>query len=201
MLRRSGKDAVFLGARLHFGFNHLEKLSAVQLFQVALPKRNYIAATTSHLPINWSKEYNFTTHNQDFKTYGGYSRRQSYSTESASTETATTVKVSKREQLKQAFKEYGATIVAFHVGISVISLGCFYALVSSGINLVPILEFLGIGSSVIVEKLATGSTFVVAFAVHKVFAPARISITLGTTPFIVRYLRSKGLLRAKTKST
>lgn len=38
--------------------------------------------------------------------------------------------LSKKEQLKRAFKEYGATIVAFHVGISLISLGGFYLLVS-----------------------------------------------------------------------
>ncbi|XP_030562099.1 uncharacterized protein LOC115763612 isoform X1 [Drosophila novamexicana] len=112
-----------------------------------------------------------------------------------------TEKLTKKEQLKRAFKEYGATIVAFHVGISLLSLGGFYVLVSSGINMMPVLEFLGIESSVIAEKIAVGSTFVTAYAVHKVFAPLRISITLGATPFIVRFLRSKGFLKAKTKST
>ncbi|XP_017116722.1 protein FAM210B, mitochondrial [Drosophila elegans] len=188
MLRSPGKMAVHLGARLAFGFNHL-----------SVPKRNYISSASSQ--VFKSKEHSFTTQNNDLMTYGGFLRRHSYSTESASTPTAPTIKLSKREQLKRAFKEYGATIVVFHVGISVISLGCFYALVSNGINLVPVLEFLGIGSSAIAEKVATGSTFVVAFAVHKVFAPARISITLGTTPFIVRYLRSKGLLKPTTKGT
>lgn len=67
--------------------------------------------------------------------------------------------------------------------------------------MMPVLEFLGIESSVIAEKIAVGSTFVTAYAVHKVFAPLRISITLGATPFIVRFLRSKGFLKAKTKST
>lgn len=37
---------------------------------------------------------------------------------------------SKKMRLKQAFKEYGSTIVVFHVGISLVSLGSFYALVS-----------------------------------------------------------------------
>ncbi|KAH8272211.1 hypothetical protein KR018_011735, partial [Drosophila ironensis] len=107
---------------------------------------------------------------------------------------------SKKEQLKRAFKEYGATIVAFHVGISLISLAGFYAVLSSGINVVPMLELLGITSSAVAEKVATGSTFVVAYAVHKVFAPARISITLGSTPFIVRYLRTKGFLKPKNQN-
>ncbi|EDW12389.2 uncharacterized protein LOC6576971 isoform X1 [Drosophila mojavensis] len=121
-----------------------------------------------------------------------------------STPTATTTpapeQLSKKEQLKKMFKEYGATIVVFHVGISLLSLGGFYVLVSSGINMMPVMEFLGIESSAFAEKLAVGSTFVTAYAVHKVFAPLRISITLGSAPFIVRLLRSKGFLKSKIKS-
>jgi hypothetical protein len=54
---------------------------------------------------------------------------------------------------------------------------------------------------IIGEKMATSelsanaSTFVVAYAVHKCFAPVRISITLGSAPFIVRSLRAKGWLK------
>ncbi|XP_020807369.1 protein FAM210A-like [Drosophila serrata] len=125
------------------------------------------------------------------------SSTSSSSSSSSSVDAQNGDKLSKKEQLKRAFKDYGATIVAFHVGISLISLGGFYALVSSGINFVPVLEMLGIASSAIAEKVATGSTFVVAYAVHKVFAPVRISITLGSTPFIVRYLRSKGFMKPK----
>nr|XP_017019193.1 protein FAM210B, mitochondrial-like [Drosophila kikkawai] len=110
------------------------------------------------------------------------------------------IKPSKTEQLKGAFKEYGPTIMAFHLAISLISFAGFYALVSGGIDLAPILEFLGVNSTALAENVATGSTFVVAFAIHKVLAPIRISITLGVTPFIVRYLRSKGLIKAKTKA-
>ncbi|BFF93980.1 uncharacterized protein DMAD_11719 [Drosophila madeirensis] len=145
--------------------------------------------------------------------FGATTGRRSYSTHSAPPTSESPArpaaidaapaeaKLSKKDKLKQAFKEYGTTIIAFHVGISLISLGGFYLLVSSGINLVPVLEFLGITSAAIAEKVATGSTFVVAYAVHKVFAPARISITLGSTPFIVRFLRSKGFLKPKPKST
>ncbi|XP_052854715.1 protein FAM210B, mitochondrial isoform X2 [Drosophila gunungcola] len=124
----------------------------------------------------------------------------SSSSKSVSTDTPVGVKLSSKEQLKRAFKEYGVSIVAFHVGISMISLGCFYVLISSGVNLVPVLEYLGIGSPAIAEKVATGSTFVVAYAVHKVFAPARITITLGAIPFLIRYLRPKGFQMPKSKN-
>lgn len=52
-------------------------------------------------------------------------------TQAAASEASTSIEnLSKKEQLKRAFKEYGATIVVFHVGISLISLGGFYLLVS-----------------------------------------------------------------------
>lgn len=47
-----------------------------------------------------------------------------------------------------------------------------------------------------VPKFAeNASTFIVAYAIHKLFAPVRITITLGSTPFIVRFLRNKGILK------
>jgi uncharacterized membrane protein (Fun14 family) len=55
------------------------------------------------------------------------------------------------------------------------------------------------------EKLAASdvgsgaTTFVLAYAIHKVFAPVRISITLASTPFIVQYLRKKGVLAVAKK--
>jgi predicted aconitase len=55
---------------------------------------------------------------------------------------------------------------------------------------------MGVGESILQSRLATGSTtFVVAYAVHKVFAPVRIAITLTCTPFIVRHLRKIGFLK------
>lgn len=55
---------------------------------------------------------------------------------------------------------------------------------------------LGVGGTLLENKLAAGTgTFVVAYAVHKVFAPVRIATTLTATPFIVRYLRRVGFLK------
>lgn len=38
--------------------------------------------------------------------------------------------LSRKEKLKKAVKEYGSTVIVFHVGISLISLGTCYLLVS-----------------------------------------------------------------------
>lgn len=39
-------------------------------------------------------------------------------------------KLNKTQQLKKVFKEYGAVGVSFHIGISLMSLGMFYLLIS-----------------------------------------------------------------------
>jgi hypothetical protein len=107
--------------------------------------------------------------------------------------------ISKKSMLKQAVKDYGATVVVFHVTMSLCSLGLCYFLVSSGLDLPMILEKLGIGASILESRLTQGaSTFVIAYAVHKVFAPARIGITLTATPLIVRKLRTMGILKKPT---
>lgn len=110
-------------------------------------------------------------------------------------------KQNKTAQLKKVFKEYGAVGVSFHIGISLISLGIFYLAVSSGINMGVLLCKLGFSESVVQSKLAAGtSTFVLAYAVHKLFAPLRISITLVSVPLIVRHLRRTGLFKTPPSS-
>ncbi|KAL3282637.1 hypothetical protein HHI36_005812 [Cryptolaemus montrouzieri] len=105
------------------------------------------------------------------------------------------VQLSRKEQLKKAVKDYGSTVIIFHVTISLASLGLFYLIVSSGIDVQQIMNYFGIDH----KFVANAGTFVTAYAIHKLFAPVRISITLGATPFIVRYLRNKGILKKPLK--
>lgn len=62
--------------------------------------------------------------------------------------------------------------------------------------MVAAFRYFNIGDSTF-SKIATSNagTFVLAYAVHKFFAPFRIAVTLTATPFIVRYLRRIGLLK------
>uniref|UniRef100_A0A336M0D1 CSON009580 protein n=1 Tax=Culicoides sonorensis TaxID=179676 RepID=A0A336M0D1_CULSO len=106
--------------------------------------------------------------------------------------------LTKRDQLKRAIKEYGSTVIVFHIGISLMSLGSFYLLVSSGLDVAALLDKLGVSAEASGKIMQGASTFVIAYAVHKIFAPVRISITLFSTPFIVRYLRLKGILKPPT---
>lgn len=107
--------------------------------------------------------------------------------------------LSKKDQLKRAVKEYGSTVIIFHIGISLASLGGFYLLVSSGLDVAALLDKFGVSAEASGKIMQGASTFVIAYAVHKLFAPVRISITLFSTPFIVRYLRLKGILKPPKK--
>ncbi|KAI7808185.1 protein FAM210B, mitochondrial [Triplophysa rosa] len=110
-------------------------------------------------------------------------------------------KPSKAQQLRKVFKEYGAVGVSFHIGISLMSLGIFYSAVSSGIDMTSVLCKMGFSESLVQSKMAAGtSTFVLAYAVHKLFAPVRISITLVSVPLIVRHLRRTGLFKPRTSA-
>jgi len=103
-----------------------------------------------------------------------------------------------RDRLKIAAKEYGAVLVAFHVGISLVSLGTVYLFVSSGVDVQQWIGWLGASDADESTKIVAGaSQFIIAYAIHKSFAPVRISITLVSVPLIVRYLRAKGLMRMK----
>lgn len=87
-------------------------------------------------------------------------------------------------------------MVAFHVVLSLSSFGLCYGLVSSGIDMVAIAEQLGFNmdSQWVNSKLAGGSgTVVLAYAVHKLFTPLRMGITLTTAPILVRWLRRNGI--------
>ncbi|KAI9548822.1 hypothetical protein NQZ68_003356 [Dissostichus eleginoides] len=108
-------------------------------------------------------------------------------------------KPNKTQQLKKVFKEYGAVGVSFHIGMSLMSLGMFYLLVSSGMDMAAVLCKVGFSEAVVRSKMAAGtSTFVLAYAIHKLFAPLRISITLVSVPLIVRYFRKTGLFKPPT---
>ncbi|KPP75255.1 hypothetical protein Z043_105515, partial [Scleropages formosus] len=105
-------------------------------------------------------------------------------------------KPNKRQQLKKVFKEYGAVGVMFHISISLMSLGMCYAAISSGIDMTALLFKVGFSETVVQSKMAAGtSTFVLAYAVHKLFAPVRISITLVSVPLLVRYFRKTGFFK------
>ncbi len=73
---------------------------------------------------------------------------------------------------------------------------CVHFFNFSGVDVVGLLAQIGIGEKILESKMTEGATtFVIAYAVHKIFAPVRIGITLTATPLIVRKLRAMGILK------
>uniref|UniRef100_A0A8B9THK1 DUF1279 domain-containing protein n=1 Tax=Anas platyrhynchos TaxID=8839 RepID=A0A8B9THK1_ANAPL len=97
-------------------------------------------------------------------------------------------KLNKSQQLKKVFKECGAVGVSFHVGISLVFLGIFYLAVSPSPTSDLTLTSPPLSHKSLQSKRAAGTgTFLLAYAIRKLFAPVQISITIVSVPFIVRY--------------
>ncbi|OWA53243.1 putative Protein FAM210B [Hypsibius exemplaris] len=104
--------------------------------------------------------------------------------------------VTSRQKLKAAVRDYGFTVVIFHIFSGVTLLSMWYLIVSSGVDVSAIIETFGLEGAI--GKFAGGaSTFVVAYAIHKATAPLRIGLTLTATPLLVNFLRAKGIMKIK----
>ena len=70
----------------------------------------------------------------------------------------------------------------------------------SGIDVQAALQKIGANPNISESTVATeASTFVVAYACHKVFVPVRMFMTITCTPLIVRRLRIMGLIKHPVK--
>lgn len=106
----------------------------------------------------------------------------------------------RRERLKKIMKDYGGTVLVFHITISLVSLaGIYFAIALCNIDLTHIIErFTSDDNENLTKILNSSSNLVLAYAVHKCFAPLRIGLTLAATPPLVRYLRARGILKPLT---
>ena len=91
--------------------------------------------------ITNSNSRNYSTTNTETKVSG--KEKITSSTSNTSTSASPTPAVwSKKERLKIIIKEYGTTVIVFHISISLVSLGIFYTLVSRSVSFLNIFFFL-----------------------------------------------------------
>lgn len=79
------------------------------------------------------------------------------------------------------FAKNGPLGVVLYLGYSTIDLGAIYFLLSTGVDMSPLLGFFGF------EKGAGAATFAVAYAMHKSLAPLRAGLVLWTIPHVKPY--------------
>ena len=98
------------------------------------------------------------------------------------------------ERLKRVFQNYGTTAVVLHIVYSLTSLGMFYCLIYFGFDITSYVDLSRFGETA--SKVMAGSgTFAVAYALHKMIMPARIGLTIVTTPYVVSKLRRLGIIK------
>ncbi|XP_015432569.1 PREDICTED: uncharacterized protein LOC107188738 [Dufourea novaeangliae] len=155
-----------------------------------------VTATTTFLRKLYQPNYIF---NMRFSTR---TSEQLQSTKEGTGKEKQAVDLSKKEKFKILIKDYGRTVIVFHIGISLISLGACYTAVISGLDLTPLAKYFVEGNEQLEKVLSNSSSFLLAYTVHKLLAPIRISITLAVTPFLVKKLRKMGILKSpKIKAT
>ncbi|XP_044020379.1 uncharacterized protein LOC122860572 [Aphidius gifuensis] len=231
MMYGTGSTGGFSGSstttttRKFFGDSHVDSydcFGAVSLnssMQTNVPKpfKSTCKSTYLNMPgSQWAQDGKYIAESMRKSHYSVYKDRrggqnknlsmmiQNYSTQTKQDNNDNNIEASKLtnvEKLKIAVKDYGSTVFVFHISLSLLSLGCFYTIVSSGLDITSLIEKIPGSSERLQSIMTNSSTFAISYAIHKLFAPVRISITLGATPFIVNYLRRIGILKNSITKT
>lgn len=100
------------------------------------------------------------------------------------------------QRYKKMFKEYWYVMLPVHIATSIVWFGSFFYLATCGVDVVPILEFLGLPESVISPLRKSGLNYIAtASAMYKLATPARYTVTLGGTSIAIRMLVKRGLIK------
>ncbi len=102
------------------------------------------------------------------------------------------------ERMKRLIQNYGTTAIALHISLSLTSLAIWYSIIYFGVDVPHYIDFERFGA-VGNKVLASSGTFAVAYAVHKLTMPVRITLTVFLTPVLVNWLRKKGVIKKPHK--
>ncbi|KAJ7991991.1 hypothetical protein DPEC_G00289580 [Dallia pectoralis] len=97
------------------------------------------------------------------------------------------------QRFRRTLKQYGKVMIPVHLITSSMWFGTFYYAAMQGVNVVPILEYVGFPEKLVklLENSQSGSALT-AYAMYKIATPARYTVTLGGTSLSIRYLRRHG---------
>ena len=143
---------------------------------------------------------NLLTTKMGENTMNSFHNRRCFSNDVKREENIHTEKLDRKDKkgrFKALIRDYGVTAVVFHVTISLVSLGICWLLVNSSLPMEDIFVWLGIHQKLgsLTEAASASTNFVVAYALHKSFALVRLSITAACVPILVKFLRSKGIIK------
>jgi uncharacterized protein YjbJ (UPF0337 family) len=100
------------------------------------------------------------------------------------------------KRFQMMYKQYGVVLVGVHVFTSSIWAGIFYYAAANGVNVVPVLQWMGASDAVISPFLLPGvGNAAVTYLMYKLATPVRYTVTIAGTQLAVRYLRHYGYLK------
>ncbi|XP_019532425.3 uncharacterized protein C18orf19 homolog A [Aedes albopictus] len=99
-------------------------------------------------------------------------------------------------RFKKMYKEYWYVLVPVHCVTSVFWLGGFYYASKSGVDVIALLESMGVSQKLIdpVRDSSLGH-IAVAYLLYKIATPARYTVTLGGTTLSIKYLVQWGYIK------
>ncbi|XP_055524793.1 uncharacterized protein C18orf19 homolog A [Wyeomyia smithii] len=99
-------------------------------------------------------------------------------------------------RFKKMYKEYWYVLVPVHCVTSAFWLGGFYYASKSGVDVIALLESMGVSEKLInpVRDSSLGH-IAVAYLLYKIATPARYAVTLGGTTVSIKYLVQWGYIK------
>ncbi|XP_046638451.1 uncharacterized protein C18orf19 homolog A-like [Daphnia pulicaria] len=109
-------------------------------------------------------------------------------------------KVSLFQRFKQMYKDYWYVLIPVHVATSAVWTCGFYFAVKNGLDVVALLENIGVGEKII-NPLRNSSVgyYALTYALYKVASPARYAVTIGGTTLSINYLTRWGYIKPASK--
>ncbi|XP_022198425.2 protein FAM210A isoform X2 [Nilaparvata lugens] len=103
------------------------------------------------------------------------------------------------QKFKALYRDYWYVLVPVHMATSAVWFGGFYYMAKSGVDIIPILEFLRVSDTIIdkfrSEHFEKAGYVALAFAFYKLATPLRYASTLGGTTVFIRHLKTWGYLK------
>jgi Protein of unknown function (DUF1279) len=106
-------------------------------------------------------------------------------------------KLSLFQKFKQMYKEYWYVLLPVHVATSAVWVGIFYYAVSTGVDVVALLEKLHASEKILtfLRNNEHAGNVAAIYALYKVATPARYFVTVGGTTFAINKLKNLGYIK------
>ncbi|XP_068621156.1 uncharacterized protein C18orf19 homolog A [Battus philenor] len=100
------------------------------------------------------------------------------------------------QKFKEMYRDYWYVVLPVHITTSAIWFGSFYYAVSSGVDVIGLLENFNVSENLLSPlRDSSAGYFAIAFALYKLATPLRYAVTVGGTTYAIKKLQTLGWIR------